>query len=159
VWVYRQRNPFCHGPSRLASDKQASEAYSISGSDRCPNCGHVLFSIDLPIATAVQARDVSPPDAPLLLRVAEAARLLGVSRRCTSWWRQARCRGPERTGWPEGVARLARAVVPRNFLVASRASVQVLQRHPSRGLLRDERLHLLGEHAMWVTRSGVQPRA
>jgi hypothetical protein len=28
----------------------------------------------------VQARDVSPPDAPLLLRVAEAARLSGACR-------------------------------------------------------------------------------
>jgi hypothetical protein len=52
----------------------------MSGSVRCPQCGHLLFAIELPIAPSVQARDVSPPDAPLLLRVAEAARLLGVSR-------------------------------------------------------------------------------
>jgi hypothetical protein len=52
----------------------------MSGSIRCPHCGHVLFAIDLPVASSVQARDVSPPDAPLLLRVVEAARLLGVLR-------------------------------------------------------------------------------
>jgi len=33
-----------------------------------------VFAIELPTASAVQARDVSPPDAPLLLRVAQAAR-------------------------------------------------------------------------------------
>jgi hypothetical protein len=52
----------------------------MSGSVRCPHCGHVLFAIELPISPPVQARDVSPPDALLLLRVPEAARLLGVSR-------------------------------------------------------------------------------
>ena len=49
----------------------------MSGTVRCPHCGHVLFAIELPIASTAQSRDVSPPDAPLLLRVAEAARLLG----------------------------------------------------------------------------------
>jgi len=39
-----------------------------------------LFAIELPITSAVQARDASPPDAPLLLRVVDAAKLLGVSR-------------------------------------------------------------------------------
>jgi len=52
----------------------------MSGTVRCPHCGHVLFAIELPIASTAQSRDVSPPDAPLLLRVAEAARLLNVSR-------------------------------------------------------------------------------
>jgi len=37
----------------------------MSGSVRCPNCGHVLFAIELPVASSVQAGDVSPPDAPL----------------------------------------------------------------------------------------------
>jgi hypothetical protein len=53
---------------------------SMSGSVCCPSCGHALFSIDLPVGSPVQARDVSPPDAPLLLRVAEAARLSGACR-------------------------------------------------------------------------------
>jgi hypothetical protein len=42
--------------------------------------GHILFAIELPVASVVQARDVQPPNAPLLVRVAEAARGLGVSR-------------------------------------------------------------------------------
>ncbi|TMB82715.1 MAG: hypothetical protein E6J39_08125 [Chloroflexi bacterium] len=46
----------------------------MSGSVSCPRCGPVVFAIELPTASAVQARDVSPPDAPLLLRVAQAAR-------------------------------------------------------------------------------------
>ena len=52
----------------------------MSGSVNCPQCGHVLFTIELPVAPGVQVRDVSQPDAPLLLRVSEAARLLSVSR-------------------------------------------------------------------------------
>jgi len=52
----------------------------MSGSVLCPHCGHALFTIDLAIALPAQSRDVSPPDAPLLLRVSEAAQLLGVSR-------------------------------------------------------------------------------
>ena len=59
----------------------------MSGTVRCPHCGHVLFAIELPIASTAQSRDVSPPDAPLLLRVAEAARLLGVSRSARSFRR------------------------------------------------------------------------
>jgi excisionase family DNA binding protein len=47
---------------------------------RCPLCGHVLFALELPITSSVPARDVSPPDASLLLLVGEAARLVGVSR-------------------------------------------------------------------------------
>ena len=35
----------------------------------------VLFAIELPIGSAVRASGVSPPDAPLLLRVGEATRL------------------------------------------------------------------------------------
>ena len=52
----------------------------MPGSVNCPQCDHVLFVIDPPLASSVQASAVSQPDAPLLLRVAEAARLLGVSR-------------------------------------------------------------------------------
>ena len=51
----------------------------MSGSVSCPQCGHVLFAIELQITQSVQARTASPPDASLVLRVAEAARLLGVS--------------------------------------------------------------------------------
>ena len=40
----------------------------------------VVFAIELPVTPAVQARDVSQPDAPLLVRVSEAAKLLNVSR-------------------------------------------------------------------------------
>jgi len=39
-----------------------------------------VFAIELPVTPAVQARDVSQPDAPLLVRVSEAAKLLNVSR-------------------------------------------------------------------------------
>jgi hypothetical protein len=57
----------------------------MSGTVSCPPCGHVLFAIELPIALPVQARDVSPPDAPLLLRVAEkAGRRIRPSRRSAS---------------------------------------------------------------------------
>jgi hypothetical protein len=52
----------------------------MSGTVNCPHCGHVLFATELPIGSSVHASDVSQPDAPLLLRVAEAAKLLGVSR-------------------------------------------------------------------------------
>jgi hypothetical protein len=100
-------------------------------------------------------------DAPLVLRVPEAAKLLCISR---SAMYELVASGQVPRAWANRMARggsqaLAGAVVPRNVLMASRASVQVLQRHPSRGLLGDERLHLLGQHAMWVTGSGVQPRA
>jgi hypothetical protein len=57
-----------------------SEAFLMPGSVRCPHCGHVLFAIELPLTSAVQASDVRQPDAPLLLGVPEAARLLGVLR-------------------------------------------------------------------------------
>jgi len=52
----------------------------MSGSSGCPQCGHVLIAIEVPVASSVQGRDVSPPDAPLLLLVGEASQLLGVSR-------------------------------------------------------------------------------
>jgi excisionase family DNA binding protein len=52
----------------------------MSGTLRCPQCGHVLFAIEMPVSSPVPPMDVSPPDAPLLLRVSEAAKLLGVSR-------------------------------------------------------------------------------
>ncbi len=45
---------------------------------------HVVFAIELPIALPAQSRDVSPPDAPLLLRMPEPAKLLGVSR--SAWY-------------------------------------------------------------------------
>ena len=50
------------------------------GSIRCPHCNHVLFSVD-PL-TDVAPTSAAPPasSATLLLRVTEAARLLGVSR-------------------------------------------------------------------------------
>ena len=49
---------------------------------RCPNCGHPLAAIDMPVAPAeghVLAPAGEPPP-PLLLRVSEAARLLSTSR-------------------------------------------------------------------------------
>lgn len=48
---------------------------------RCPSCAHILLTIDLPLPPATLA--VGAPhdvDAPLLLRIPEAARLLDVSR-------------------------------------------------------------------------------
>jgi hypothetical protein len=52
----------------------------MSGTVNCPRCGHLLFAIELPIASSVQTRDVRQPEPPLLMRVAEAGRLLGGSR-------------------------------------------------------------------------------
>jgi excisionase family DNA binding protein len=50
---------------------------------RCPSCGHALVTVDLPIhshqqtlAPAATTRD----DLPLLLKIPEAARLLGIGR-------------------------------------------------------------------------------
>jgi Magnesium chelatase, subunit ChlI len=34
----------------------------MSGSVRCPQCGQVLFAIDLPVGSTVQDREVSQPD-------------------------------------------------------------------------------------------------
>lgn len=45
---------------------------------RCPNCGHRLATIDLPLPTT--SVPTGNPDVPVLLRVADAARLLSVSR-------------------------------------------------------------------------------
>lgn len=50
---------------------------------RCPNCGHALVTVDLPTMPELPAS--APPhrprdDAPLLLRIPEAARLLGIGR-------------------------------------------------------------------------------
>jgi hypothetical protein len=42
----------------------------MSGSVRCPQCGHVLFAIELPVALAVQAWDA---EASLLVRVRQSA--------------------------------------------------------------------------------------
>jgi len=60
---------------------------------RCPACGHALLTIDLPQIPHAQALTPTPraqADAPLLLRIPEAARLLGVSR--------SRAEGGRRTG-------------------------------------------------------------
>ena len=51
----------------------------MSGSVRCPQCGHVLFAIDASLGASA-SMGPAPPDAPLLLRIPEAARLVGVSR-------------------------------------------------------------------------------
>ena len=47
---------------------------------RCPACTHVLLTIDLPLAQAPSPGPSDGTEAPLLLRIPEAARLLGVSR-------------------------------------------------------------------------------
>jgi excisionase family DNA binding protein len=54
----------------------------MPSSVRCPTCGHVLATVDLPSAS-VQATAMSRQpggDVPLLLRIPDAARLLSVSR-------------------------------------------------------------------------------
>ena len=45
---------------------------------RCPACGHALLTVDLPLAS--MTAQPTRPDAPLLLRIPEAAALLRVSR-------------------------------------------------------------------------------
>ena len=48
---------------------------------RCPACGHALFTVDEPAWPArAQARGEPEPVGPLLLRVAEAAEVLAISR-------------------------------------------------------------------------------
>lgn len=47
---------------------------------RCPNCGHALATLDLDIPSAVRTTRAGDPESPILLRVGEAARLLGISR-------------------------------------------------------------------------------
>ena len=47
---------------------------------RCPNCGHHLATLDSPTPTVVQPVRVRDVATPILLRVAEAARLVSVSR-------------------------------------------------------------------------------
>jgi len=47
---------------------------------RCPACGHELLTIDLPQAQLTGQAPSPRADSPLLLRIPEAARLLGVSR-------------------------------------------------------------------------------
>jgi excisionase family DNA binding protein len=47
---------------------------------RCPNCGHLLGTLDLPAPLMSGRVSSGEPDKPLLLRVADAARLLSVSR-------------------------------------------------------------------------------
>ena len=49
---------------------------------RCPSCGHALFTVDeaaWPLRVPVPS-PAAPPTGPLLLSVAQAAELLGVSR-------------------------------------------------------------------------------
>lgn len=52
----------------------------MSSAIRCPNCGHHLATLDLPAPALAAPPQVASSDAPILLRVAEAARLLSVSR-------------------------------------------------------------------------------
>jgi len=50
---------------------------------RCPACGHALVTVDLPNMPQLQALAPAPQpreDAPLLLRIYEATRILGISR-------------------------------------------------------------------------------
>jgi Bacterial regulatory protein, Fis family len=52
---------------------------------RCPSCGHALFTLDSSpsFASATPPAPAAPqpsPNAPLLLRIPEAAELLGISR-------------------------------------------------------------------------------
>jgi len=53
---------------------------------RCPSCGHALFTVDEPgwatraPGIGLEARDEPAPAGRLLLRVAEAAELLSISR-------------------------------------------------------------------------------
>jgi excisionase family DNA binding protein len=50
---------------------------------RCPNCGHALVTVDVPTLPGLQAAPPAPrsrDDVPLLLRIPEAARLLGIGR-------------------------------------------------------------------------------
>lgn len=54
------------------------EAATAQSSVRCPSCGHILFTVDLEGALSRPTRFAA--DAPLLLRVTEAAQLLGISR-------------------------------------------------------------------------------
>ena len=77
---------------------------------RCPACGHALASLDGPLLAPPVAPPLpkAGPDAPLLLRVSEAAALLGVSR---STLYQLIARGELR------VIRIGRSVrVPREAL-------------------------------------------
>lgn len=50
------------------------------GSIRCPHCHHVLFAFEPQSGLATVPATSPDPSAALLLRVTEAARLLGVSR-------------------------------------------------------------------------------
>lgn len=47
---------------------------------RCPSCGYPLASIEPPAPTIAPATSDRQPGEPLLLRIPENARLLGVSR-------------------------------------------------------------------------------
>jgi excisionase family DNA binding protein len=57
----------------------------MSSAIRCPSCGHVIFAIGAQSAVAHPPEKAPPPvelphGVPLLLRVAEAAQLLQISR-------------------------------------------------------------------------------
>jgi len=90
---------------------------------RCPSCGHALFTVDEP---AWLARAAEPPPAgPLLLRVAEAAEMLAISR-STLYQLVAAGRVP--------VVRLGRAVrVPRRELERSTVSARTTIAAPAAG--------------------------
>lgn len=47
---------------------------------RCPACGHILVSVELRQELAAAAPSSRLPDAPILLRMTEAAKLLSISR-------------------------------------------------------------------------------
>lgn len=61
-----------------------SSAAVLPGRVACPACGHALFTVALPAAAAAPVGDAMAHSqgvpGPLLLRIAEAARLLGISR-------------------------------------------------------------------------------
>lgn len=53
----------------------------VTSALRCPNCSHEIATLDLPTVGLVSPDNALPTsDAPLLLRMADAARLLSVSR-------------------------------------------------------------------------------
>ncbi len=61
-----------------------SSSAALPGRAACPACGHTLFTVALPAAPAALVGDAGAHPqrgpGPVLLRIAEAARLIGVSR-------------------------------------------------------------------------------
>jgi excisionase family DNA binding protein len=51
-----------------------------STSVRCPACGHLLVSVELPQGPPVAPPSSRLPDSPILVRMSEAAKLLSISR-------------------------------------------------------------------------------